>query len=384
VLPVTADVPAELVAWREFCATLAELGERFLGPSLPADNRDPAEAIQHLATQTVCWLGDAIAVEQDLGIHRLNDLLTPWGGPNADNVYRYAHIDDQGTYRLRGQMKSCEEFLMAFRVGNLHQKESGTLGEATATLLGITSGSEVDLLLSPSGEGGLAIPPGTRMLSIREYYFDWRPLEGATLVLERIDGSPSPNGIVEALGAAAEQLDRSLTFWADYMREARGRGEDNSFIPPRKEPRGLQTMLYSFCFWSLRPDQALIVTFPKPQARMWSLQLYQLGWFEALDFGRQTSLNQAQMVVGDDGTVTAVLSAQDPGVANWLDTEGREEGLLTFRGAWLTAAAPQASTQLVAFAEVGNFVGDAGSVDPTARAAQVEARREHLRWRFRT
>jgi hypothetical protein len=382
-LGVTADVPVELAAWREFCATLSELGERFLGTSLPADNRSPAEAIQHLATQTVCWLGDAIAVEQDLGIHRLNDLLTPWGGPNADNVYRYAHIDDQGTYRLRGQMKSCEEFLMAFRVGNLHQKESGTLGEATATLLGINSGDEVDLLLSPSGEGGIAIPPGTRMLSIREYYFDWRPLEGATLILERVDGSPSSNGIVEALGAAGEQINRSITFWADYMRDARARGVDNSFIPPRHEPRGLQTMLYSFCFWSLEPDQALIVTFPEPQARMWSLQLYQLGWFEALDFGLQTSLNQKQMTVVD-GMVTAVLSAKDPGVANWLDTDGRHDGLLTFRGAWLTAAAPQASTKLVPVSEVGNFVSDAGSVDPATRAAHVAARREHLRWRFRT
>ena len=143
-------------------------------------------------------------------------------------------------------------------------------------------------------------------------------------------------------------------------------------------------MLYSFCFWSLAPDEALIVTFPEPQARMWSLQLYQLGWFEALDFGRQTSLNQAQMTLGDDGTVTAVLSAHDPGVANWLDTEGREQGLLTFRGAWLTAAAPQASTRLVPLAEVGNFVSDAGSVSPADRAATVASRREHLRWRFRT
>ncbi len=34
-------------------------------------------------------------------------------------------------------MHSCEEFLLALRIGNMHQKEHGTLGEASATELGI-------------------------------------------------------------------------------------------------------------------------------------------------------------------------------------------------------------------------------------------------------
>ena len=98
-------------------------------------NPDPSEAIRHLATQAVCWLSHAFARERDLGIHRLNDLLTPWGGPNADNVYHYAAIDDQSTYRLHGRMGSCEQWLLALRRGNLHQKENGTLGEGSATRL---------------------------------------------------------------------------------------------------------------------------------------------------------------------------------------------------------------------------------------------------------
>ena len=93
-------------------------------------------------------------------MHRLNDLLTPWGGPNADNVYHYAAIDDQSTYRLHGRMGSCEQWLLALRRGNLHQKENGTLGEGSASDFGIGEGDEVDVILSPSGEGGLADPAG--------------------------------------------------------------------------------------------------------------------------------------------------------------------------------------------------------------------------------
>jgi hypothetical protein len=388
-------IPAfpELAAWREFCGALAEAGERLLDPGFPASNPDPSEAVRHLSTQAVCWLSHAFARERDLGIHRLNDLLTPWGGPNADNVYHYADIDDQSTYRLHGRMGSCQQWLLALRVGNLHQKQNGTLGEGSASDFGIGEGDEVDLILSPSGSpsasspanGGLTIPPGTRMISIREYYYDWRPLEPAMLLLDRLDGPPPSGGVVRALEAAGEQFTSSIEYWAEYMVDARDRGVDNAFIQPRKEPRGLQTMSYSFCFWALQPDEAFVVTFPKPDAAYWSTQLYQLGWFEALDMGRQTSLNQKQTKPGPDNVVTVVVSAADPGVANWLDTEGRPEGLLTLRCAWLNASAPKAETRVVKSAELDSAVGaDVPRVDAAARATEIAARREHLRWRFRT
>jgi hypothetical protein len=375
----------ELAAWREFCGELVRQGERLLDPGFPEGNPDPSEAIRHLATQTVCWLSHAFARDRDLGIHRLNDLLTPWGGPNADNVYHYAAIDDRCTYRLHGRMGSCEQWLLALRRGNLHQKENGTLNEGSATDFGIGEGGEVDVILSPSGDGGIAIPPGTKMMSLREYYFDWRPLEPAMLLLDRIDGPEPARTVVDALQAAGEQFTSSVEYWAQYMVDARARGVDNAFIPPRKEPRGLKTMSYAFCFWALQPDEALVVTFAKPDAAYWSTQLYQLGWFEALDLGRQTSLNHQQTRVGSDDAVTVVVSAADPGVANWLDTEGRPEGLLTFRGAWLNAAPPTAETRVVRLADLDSTLGpDVPRIDPAGRATAIAARREHLRWRFRT
>ena len=317
-------------------------------------------------------------------MYRLNDPLTPWGGPNGDNVYRHAKIDDQGTYRLRGHMHSCEEFLLALRIGNMHEQVYGTLGELSATELGIGPDNEVDILFSPSGEGGVAIPPGTRMIAIREYYFHWRPLEPATLILERVAGQRAPGGVVAALNDAGDQVDRSLTFWNDYMITARARGTDNTFIPPRREPKGLQTMHYSFCFWSLQPGEALVVRFAEPVARYWSVQLYQLGWFEWLDLGRPTSLNHAQIAPDPGGGVTVVLSADDPGTANWLDTEGRIDGLLTFRCAWLRESAPRPTTEVVKLTDLERALGPGSPRrDADERTEQIAARRAHLQWRFR-
>ena len=370
--------------------TLGDTGERFLANETAAGNPSVAEGVRHLATSAICWLAAGFHAERDTGLYRLNDFLTPWGGPNADNVYRHAKIDDQGTYRLRGFMHSCEEFLLALRIGNMHQAEYGTLGEASATDLGLGPGDEIDVLLSPSGEGtaesiGVKIPSGARMVAVREYYYDWRPLEPATMVLERLDGSPPAAGVSAALEDAADQVARSVEFWDTYMVDARARGSDNAFIPPRREPKGLAAMSYAFCFWSLQPDEALVVRIPEPQARYWSAQLYQLRWFESLELRRPTSLNHRQAVVSDDGFVTFVLSAADPGLVNWLDTEGRADGLLTLRCAWLSAPAPTAETAVMKLADLDAALGpDAPRLDPSGRAAQLAARRDHLRWRFRS
>ena len=45
----------------------------------------------------------------------------------------------------------------------------------------------------------------------------------------------------------------------------------------------------------------------------------------------RVSLNRAQTTVDDDGTFTVVVAHRDPGVPNWLDTEGRPFGLVFWR-----------------------------------------------------
>ncbi len=46
---------------------------------------------------------------------------------------------------------------------------------------------------------------------------------------------------------------------------------------------------------------------------------------------RTGSLNKVQSVPNDDGSYTYVISPVDPGVANWIDSDGLREGVLTLR-----------------------------------------------------
>ena len=46
---------------------------------------------------------------------------------------------------------------------------------------------------------------------------------------------------------------------------------------------------------------------------------------------RRSSINQAQLALEPDGTFRIVVAHSDPGVPNWLDTEGHESGTIFWR-----------------------------------------------------
>jgi len=46
---------------------------------------------------------------------------------------------------------------------------------------------------------------------------------------------------------------------------------------------------------------------------------------------RQISLNRAQTKLQPDGSYRIVIAGRDPGVPNWIDTEGRPSGLVYWR-----------------------------------------------------
>ena len=128
-----------------------------------------------------------------------------------------------------------------------------------------------------------------------------------------------------------------------------------------------------------------MLDFDVPDARYWSLQLYKMAWFTPLDIGRTSSLNHAQTAIGpDDGRVQVVVAHDDPGVPNWLDTEGRREGLVNLRHFWGDVL-PTPVPTVVKAADVRDALpAGTPTVTPEERAATVQSRRDHLAWRFRT
>jgi hypothetical protein len=383
----------QLSAWAEATERLQALGARLGDDDFPADEADRADGLAHLTEQALCWLGWSMfhADPRRPAFQRQNDLITQWGGPNADNVYRHARVEPGRRYRIRGRMHSCEEFILAVRAGFMHLPTWGTLVEVTASELGLSEGDEIDVIVG--GDGPVPLPEGALTVSIREYYYDWREAEPATFTIECLDddaGAPAPRReTADTAARLAEGLDgvgHSLEYWNTYMRERRGEGVPNTFAPAFVNQKGLDAARYSFCFWDLGPDEALVAEVLRPPSRYWSFQLYELSWFELVDITEHlTSLNQVQAAVDDDDTIRLVVSHRDPGTPNWLDAGGRRTGLLMYRAFWTHGEIATPTTRVVPVEQAAGAVGSgAPVVSPQERAATMAARRRHLAWRFRT
>jgi hypothetical protein len=390
-----AHIPPEAAAWSEFCRRIEAVGTQLLGAEFPQSAADRAEGFRHLAEQAVCWLGWSLGHGDPRApfFQRQNDYFTQWGGPNAENVYHHARVDPSLRYRIVGRMNSCDDFILAIRAGFMHQEKWGTLVEVTASDIGIGRGDEFELILGgPSTDDPrqIDLQPDAVMASFREYYFDWRPDEPAVMAIECLDAGGPPMRVTGAQVAdafldAASATEHSISYWNAYMRDYRAKGQDNTFGETVKVAKGLDSARYTFCFFSLGPDEAMVIETELPDARYWSLQLYTLAWFEAPGVGfRTTNVNHHQAVTSSDGRVRAVLAHEDPGVPNWIDTQGRAEGLVTLRSFWVSTEPPTPRTRVVKLADVREaLLADTRTVTPEQRAAELAARRAHIAWRFR-
>ena len=133
-------------------------------------------------------------------------------------------------------------------------------------------------------------------------------------------------------------IERSIVYWNDYLRSAKAELGANTMGPARHNAGGSTRIAYSFGFFELEPDEALVVDASPGDARFWDIQLYTMGWFEPFDYAnRTTSLNHTQGRLSTDGRFRSVIAHRDPGVPNWLDTEGRPEGMVTHR--WIDGSA---------------------------------------------
>jgi hypothetical protein len=79
-----------------------------------------------------------------------------------------------------------------------------------------------------------------------------------------------------------------------------------------------------------------------------------------------------------------VLAHRDPFVPNWLDTEGRSEGMVTHR--WIDAVEPPViDARVVPFDELAvHLPADTPSVDSDERRDEIRRRQAHVAWRYRT
>ena len=382
-------------AWRQFCGRIAEAGAAALADPIAAGERSQAEGLRCLTRQLVFAVQHAVEFrDPDFpAFHRFDDDVTKWGGPNADNHYLRCAIDPSGLYRLTADVAGCRDAILSLGEGDMQLGQYGVFSEVALGDLHLHN-DRLAVMIGPERPEGaadwMATNPAVRQLGIRVYVCDWSADAIPDFYIERLDRpSDRPerltvDRIAAALDEAADWVERSVPFWLRFMEQSRERNTDNVPAPPTQARGGADNIAYGGGFWNLGADEAWLISFEPPEAFTWSIQTHTWPWFESGDLAHaQTSLNDMQAHTDRDGVVRALVSHEDPGVPNWIDTEGRPVGMCIYR--WVGASAmPAADAVVVPLAELRQYLpADHPTVTEDQRRQQLEARRRGVHRRFR-
>jgi len=88
---------------------------------------------------------------------------------------------------------------------------------------------------------------------------------------------------------------------------------------------------YSMAPFLIGPDEALVMIGRWPDCRFANVCLWN-RFQQTFDYlNRVVSLNRTQTEADSDGRFRMILAHEDPGLPNWLDTEGDSFGLVFWR-----------------------------------------------------
>ena len=290
--------------------------------------------------------GIRICIEHDDPDHpsfgRLIENRASWGLDNPDCNYSWAPVRGDAVYRVTGQLGTATAIEFQVNSGHFGDGNVGgwqSSGSLSRDQLDADPDGSVEIIVG--GEPGplnhLPMGPDAGFLVLRQYFNDWSSEKPARLHIERLDGPISdPAATDDWMAARLTRLEQWLTSGLDSWQRMADviSGLEIGDITPFAVPddaAGLTGQAYGMGRFTCRPDEAVIITFDPPNARMWSLSLADRFW-QSLEFGtRQSSINSHQAMLTDDGGFVGVLCQDDPGVANWLDPCGCRDGTLAVR-----------------------------------------------------
>ncbi|MEW5683725.1 MAG: DUF1214 domain-containing protein [Pseudomonadota bacterium] len=347
-------------AWQALTRSLAEAGRRMEEASADLTPEERADGFRALTRALANQLGRLEVDDARPELAPFNLWRQKFYMDNPDCLYWVAEIAGGGRYRIDGTARHA-----AFTSVNVYAGqglEAQTVARITSDDLECDAEGRFTLTLGGDearAEGQwVPVPDGANMVWVRQFYDDPARMDGDCRIV-RLDPVPPPPAIEAhrfakrlkttglTLDRAAKVLARSGAQETDAANEIREWSEMQGGAV-YTEP-GIH---YQRGAWRLEPGQALVIEGTAVQARHWSVLLYS-RFLNSLDYrNRQVSLTGPRVSQEEDGRYRIVIAGEDPGVPNWLDTEGRPYGLFVIR--WLQPAeTPRLPTaRVVAIAEL--------------------------------
>lgn len=342
-------------AFEGLLTLLQEIDIRYLGPewnvSTPLDIAEGHRDLLHLLSA-----GLELAAEADPErpvFHRIVSPIRKIQGDNPDAIYFSAAIRDDRAYRIRGNIAGAVYTSISMELGSADgHYPTGVARAVNDRDFKIAPDGSYELILSPDQRPGdwFKLEPGVGSVTTRHYFETERCIAGdpakvVPLTIEPLDPvGPRPAPTEDSIAASI----RAVSTWMrGFTLDQPPLGKSGkpppswvSVVPNRFNPPALpdgtvgfanRDAHYAMAPFALKPDEALLLEGRFPKCRFANVMLWN-RYLQTYDYlTHKVSLNRKQTVLEPDGSFRMIVAHSDPGLPNWLDTQGRSNSLIYWR-----------------------------------------------------
>ena len=258
-----------------------------------------------------------------------------WGIDNPDSVYRVIPISGAERYEIHGRVG---ENRMTENYFTLWNAAMGTVAVLNGRTMDVDSDGSFTITVDADPADGrhnhVQSSPEAHEFYIRDVLLNWDRDDPNHLAVQRLGAEPDTPP--RTLDEQAEATAAMMAHFADFT----GKLSHGIYkMPPNQfdlawsadKVGAMRNQVYVMGRFDLNPGEAFVVDVSDGGAEYFTVPLSNI-WGTTLEICDRTgSLNKAQSVPNEDGTYTYVISPTDPGVANWIDSDGLREGILTLR-----------------------------------------------------
>jgi hypothetical protein len=339
-------------AFQELIALLHEIDERYLGDEwnanafgdLPDGFRSVANTIEG---------GFELMFDLDPQrpfFRRIVTRTRKMLGDNPDAIYYTAPVRDDLVYRVTGNLAGA--VYLSFTV-ELNTADGGYSTQTAGTInqrdFDVDADGRFALVFGgPARERNwLALPPRASEIIVRCYFEEPDPIatdpnRGVPLSIEPEEPVPPPEPWSDASVAAGLRRVSAFVRNRTLEQPKTGEREQPSWVstvpnvfPPPETPGDFEfaafDAAYTMAPYLLGPDEALVITGRWPKCDFGNVSLWN-RYLQTYDYAhRPVSRNRANTTLEPDGSFRIVIAHEDPGVPNWIDTEGRGFGMAFWR-----------------------------------------------------
>jgi hypothetical protein len=314
-----------------------------------------------------------------------------WGIDNPDNVYRIIPVDGASKYEISVRSSAPGPIQYSFLVYDSFVGEDGREAHLDAPVGGLRDSDikvgadgaftiTVDASPANGRSNHIQTNENARVLLVRNTFNDWQQQTPLEVSVRRL-GTPthatlSDHEISHRAASLLKVATETLIGWERTGFAARSTVN----VISKPNARGGGWGFAANGNFKIADDEALVVTLDTLGAKYVGFDLTN-PWLVSLEHIRASgSLNNAQAEANRDGTITYVVAARDPGVYNWLSTEGLHAGNILIRWQALSDATKTAdnavrSVQVVKFTDLrAALPGETRRIAGAERSQLIEQR----------